>query len=284
MIVSMTGFGRSRLSDRGTTVEIQISSVNHRSVQVAVRGDNRDLAIDEDLRRRCRERLVRGSITVQIALSAQTIPLDRARLAAAWRELAALAAELGAPPPTLDRVAALLPIARDESIVAVDLIQRACDLAIDDLLAARHREGAALAVAFRTCADGLRGLLPRLQQAAAERLPRARAGLHQRMVDAWAGSGLPALDPALLAREIALIAERIDVTEELTRLASHLAALDATLNAGGEIGRKLDFLAQELGRELSTTAAKANDATLAALTVEGRLLVDQLKEQAANAV
>lgn len=284
MIVSMTGFGRSRLNEGGTTVEIQISSVNHRAIQVAVRGDNRDLAIDEDLRRRCRERLVRGSVTVQVVVSAQAIPLDRARLAAAWRDLAALAAELGAPPPTLDRVAALLPIARDEATAAVDLIQRACELALDDLLSARRREGAALAVAFQNCADGLRGLLPRLHHAASERLPKARAGLHQRIAEALAGSGLPALDPAVLAREIALIAERIDVTEELTRLASHLAALDATLKAGGEIGRKLDFLAQELGRELSTTAAKANDATLSALTVDGRLLVDQLKEQAANAV
>jgi uncharacterized protein YicC (UPF0701 family) len=284
-ITSMTGFGRARAEADGRTVEVQIASVNNKGIQVAVRGDLRDLALDEDLRRRCRERLGRGSVTVQVAVSMAGAPIDRARLAAAWRDLKSLADELGAPAPTLEQVAHLLPGGRETDAGSpAALALTACAAALDALVAARAREGAALAAVFRELAAKLRALLPRLGEAAAVRLPKARAALVQRIAEAYAQAALPAPDPALLVREVALIAERIDVAEELARLASHCDALDAVLAAGGEIGRRLEFLAQEFGRELTTTAAKANDPALTVLTVDGRLLVDQLKEQAANVV
>jgi uncharacterized protein (TIGR00255 family) len=113
---------------------------------------------------------------------------------------------------------------------------------------------------------------------AAERMPLYREGLQRRLAEVLAEQ----LPPEVLARELALQAERIDVTEEQVRLGAHLDALDALLADSAEIGRKLEFLVQEIGREINTTGAKANDAQLTGFVLEAKLALDQLKEQAAN--
>ncbi|MBN8526862.1 MAG: DUF1732 domain-containing protein, partial [Planctomycetes bacterium] len=115
---------------------------------------------------------------------------------------------------------------------------------------------------------------------AAARLPVMRERLHAQVAEA-VGRAVP---PEVLAREIAIEAQRIDIAEELTRLGAHLDALDRLLSRGDPVGRELDFLAQELGREANTSAAKANDPALSELCVEMKVAVDQLKEQAANVI
>ncbi|MCK6490388.1 MAG: DUF1732 domain-containing protein, partial [Planctomycetes bacterium] len=129
-------------------------------------------------------------------------------------------------------------------------------------------------------AAALRRLAAAMATAAQARAARYRESLQQRLAEVLAQQ----VAPELLVRELALHAERIDVTEEQVRLAAHLDALDALLAGGGAIGRRLDFLLQEVGREVNTTGSKANDAALQALVVDAKCLVDQLKEQAANLV
>src|SRR4051812_15744144 len=105
---SMTGFGSGHASAAGTTISVQIAAVNHRGIQVQVRSDLRDLALDEVVKHEIRSALQRGSITVQVGVrSEQVLLIDRARVAAAWEQLAALARELDAPLPTIDRVLSL---------------------------------------------------------------------------------------------------------------------------------------------------------------------------------
>ena len=135
-----------------------------------------------------------------------------------------------------------------------------------------------LAAALLGIAATLRRLQSAMAARAAERIPYYREALRRRLAEV-----LTEQVPAdVLAREIALQAERIDITEEQVRLAAHLDALDALLADPGEIGRKLEFLVQEIGREINTTGAKANDAALTGLVLETKLALDQLKEQAAN--
>lgn len=278
-MLSMTGFGQGRARDQRGEVVVQIAAVNNRGCQVQVRGELRDLALEERIRQEVRNTLQRGSVTVQVVWSGLAAQGDAAGLAAAWRELAALAHGLGAPVPTLEGVARLLP-QHTAAPLPEDLLVQALGQALVALRGERAREGAALAAACRAQATALRGVLARLQQRARPRLEAYRISLARRLAEALPGVVLPAEQ---LARELALQAERLDVTEELVRLAAHLDALDGLLAGGDEaLGRKLEFLLQEIARELNTTGAKANDAALAEAVLEGRQLADQLKEQAAN--
>ncbi len=277
-IQSMTGFGNGRAADARGEVRVALSAVNNRGWQLTCKSELADLALEDELKSTLRTALVRGSVSAQIQVFAAGVGgHDRTALAATWRELAALAHELGAPVPALEQVARLVP-GRTGATNWGDLARTATTEAISVLQAARAREGAHLATALTSQATTLRRLHGQISIRAGERLPPYREQLLRRLHEVLAER----IDPATIVREIALYAERIDVTEELVRLTSHLDALDALLAAGGEIGRKLDFLGQELGREINTTGAKANDAALTNLVLAAKLVLDQLKEQAAN--
>ncbi len=280
-MLSMTGFGQGQAGDGERAVTVQISSVNHRGVQVNVRSDLRDLALDELVRAEVRTALQRGTITVQVQIGqGRKLTVDRERLAAAWRELAELAKELGAEPPRIERVAGLVTGAATTTDGVEQPLRAALASAITAHVATRRREGVALARAFAEHAAALRALLPRLRIAADARAAAYRDSLRTRLAEVLAGQ---AVTPEQLVRELAMYAERIDVTEELVRLAAHCDALDALLSGSDDqLGRKLDFLLQEIGREINTTGAKSNDTALTTLVLEGKAAVEQMKEQAAN--
>jgi uncharacterized protein (TIGR00255 family) len=279
---SMTGFGAGQAEGNGTNVSVQIASVNHRGIQVQVRSDLRDLALDELVKQEVRTALQRGSVTVQVAVrSQQVLAIDRTRVAAAWEQLASLARELGAPLPTIDRVVSLVTGEREGASTGHDaLLRTALTAAIAAMQTQRNREGAALAAAFRAHAAALRALLPKLRVSADARAATYRATLQARVNELLKDV---TLTPEQLVREVALHAERIDVTEELVRLAAHVDALDALIaSEDDQQGRKLEFLLQEIGREVNTTGAKSNDTTLTNLVLEAKAQVEQMKEQAAN--
>jgi uncharacterized protein (TIGR00255 family) len=279
---SMTGFGTGQAHDGNTTVSVQIAAVNHRGVQVQVRSDLRDLALDELVKQEVRNALQRGSVTVQVSVrSGQVLAIDRARVAAAWEQLASLGRELGAPLPTIDRVVSLVTGERDQAHTGHEgLLRTALASAISELQAQRQREGAALATAFRSQAATLRALLPKLRVSADARAGAYRAALLTRVSELLKDV---ALTPEQLVREVALHADRIDVTEELVRLAAHIDALDALIASNDDQqGRKLEFLLQEIGREINTTGAKSNDTALTNLVLEAKAVVEQMKEQTAN--
>ena len=277
-MLSLTGFGTGRAADGRGEVRVALSAVNSRSWQLALKSELGDLALDDELKGTLRNALVRGSVTAQIQVFPTTSGgVDRTTLIAAWSELAALARELGAPVPALEQVAKSLP-ARGGTVAWGELARTAVAEAIAGLQRARASEGAALAAALLGVAATLRRLQSAMAARAAERIPHYREALRRRLSEVL----MEQVPAEVLAREVALQAERIDVTEEQVRLAAHLDALDALLADPGEIGRKLEFLVQEIGREINTTGAKANDAALTGLVLEAKLALDQLKEQAAN--
>ena len=275
---SMTGFGAGRSGDARGEVRVSLSAVNNRGWQLALKSELGDVALDDELRTVLRTTLLRGSVAAQIQVfSAVSSTVDHGALRAAWRELAELARELGAPPPALEQVARLIP-QRQGSVAWGDLARPALQQAISALQQARSTEGAALSAALHGHAATLHDLHRKLSARAALRMPAYREALLKRLQEVLAD----AVAPEQVVRELALHAERIDVTEELVRLAAHLTALDGLLTGHEEVGRKLEFLTQEIGREINTTGAKANDAALTALVLEAKLVVDHLKEQAAN--
>lgn len=278
---SMTGFGQGTAEADGTSVSVQIASVNHRGIQVQVRSELRDLALDEVVKQEVRSALQRGSVTVQVTVqSRQVLAIDRARVVAAWEQLSALGRDLGAPLPTIDRVVSLVTNERESGNGHEPLLRSALASAIAAIQTQRSREGTALATAFRGHATALRALLPRLRVAADARAAAYRATLQARVAELLKDV---TLTQEHLVREVALHAERIDVTEELVRLTAHIDALDALIAGNDEQqGRKLEFLLQEIGREVNTTGAKSNDTALTNLVLEAKAIVEQLKEQSAN--
>ena len=278
---SMTGFGEGRVESPAGVARVVVATVNHKAVNVTVRGDLRDLALEEQLRDDVRRAIVRGSASVQIAWDpVASAAIDQARVAAVWRELAKLAAQIGAPPPQLADALSSGGRGRDDITIAAGPVREALVQAITRLDASRDREGAVLHSAFVALATRLRAVHGRLAPLAAARVPAYRERLAAVVADA-VGRQVP---PEVLAREVALEAQRLDISEELTRLAAHLDALDRLLKRSDPIGRELEFLTQELGREANTAGAKANDAALSALCIDLKVAIDQLKEQAANVV
>jgi uncharacterized protein YicC (UPF0701 family) len=279
----MTGFGMSRQPLRDGTLVVQVSAVNGRNLQVQVRGDLREVAREEAVRQAVRRRGGRGSITVQVICERDAgLGQEREVLAAAWRDLAALAAEVGAPPPRIELVARL-PLARGgEPTVDAAILDRAVDAALDALAAMRAAEGAALAAALAGQIAGLRAVIDDLTTAAAARLPACRERLAARVREAV--GGLVDADESAILRECALAADRLDLTEELARLRSHCDQFAALLDPAADeaVGRTLEFLLQEMGRELNTSGSKANDAGLANLVIRGKGLLEQMREQALN--
>jgi uncharacterized protein YicC (UPF0701 family) len=282
-MLSMTGFGTGRVSDADGEVAVQIACVNHRGCQVQVRGDLRDLALDELVRQEVRTALVRGSITVQVTASVTNdAGFDLQGLAAGWRELAGLAARLGAPTPSLEQVALLGSGGAPRVAVASEArVRAALAQAIAGVLSERQREGEALGRHLRAIAGQLRAAMPALEQASRLRLARLRESMLARLRELLDGAAV--IGPEHLVRELAIHSDRLDISEELVRLAAHLDALDLLLDASDEpVGRKLDFLLQEFGREINTIGSKSNDRALTALVLEGKSLIEQLREQAAN--
>jgi uncharacterized protein (TIGR00255 family) len=279
----MTGFGTARETSSAGTATVQLSTVNGKSLQIHLRNEVRDLALDEAVRQRLRDGLVRGSVTATVQwVRTQATSLDTERLTAAWRELAALAITAGAPTPTLDTALSCLGHSRgnDEDPECAQTVLRAVDAALVALTAAREQEGAALVVDLRQRAGDLRQVCLQMRSVAAARLPRVREALVARLQEALGAT--PPLPEEVLARELAIQADRLDVSEELTRLDVHLDALDALLVETTPVGRKLDFLLQEVGREVNTTGSKSNDSELTALVLNAKSLLEQVREQAAN--
>jgi uncharacterized protein YicC (UPF0701 family) len=282
-MLSMTGFGAATAEADGLRVRLEIAVVNHRGCQVSLRSELRDLTLEEELRRCVRERLRRGSATVQLTIERGDAGLDDEALRRGYRRLAILAAELGAPPPRLEEVARQVAHgagAGDGSTppAVAALARRALQQALEALHAMREREGGALVADLRRRMAKLLAFRAAVAERAPARLAVQRDALRQRLSEALAR---PIAEPELL-RECALLADRLDLSEELTRLDSHLAQAGLCLGGGEDAGRRLEFLLQELGRECNTIGSKANDAAIAAQVVDAKTILEQIREQAAN--
>lgn len=278
----MTGFGRARATRGDHAVDITLRSLNARSLEVRVRG----LADLPLLAQRCEDRLraafSRGSLDLSVrlegALAPKGLSLDAARKY--LQDLHRLREELGLPdPPTLGHLLSLgvFTEERPEEEELWPVVEEALEGAIAEVAAARAREGGALREALARETDALRAGLEEAARLAPLALAGARARIEARLDELRAQA-----DPARLETELVLWAERSDVQEELDRLETHLARLQALLDTDGPVGRELEFLSQEMAREAGTLSAKARSADLAQAAVAIRLAVDRIREQARN--
>lgn len=294
MIQSMTGFGRAAFRVGERSFEIEVRSVNLRHLDARLRLPRALASLEHELRARIQERFQRGKIDCSIATPggespAPRLEVDREAARAYLRVARALEAEEGVPGTLGSAELLALPgVARlvepewqsDELRGAV---LPALDAALDGLAAMRAAEGEALArelesrlLRLAELADALAGRAGEVAQAVRERL-RRRA----RQLEAEVG----AIDEGRLHQELALAADRIDVTEEIVRLRSHVEQFRKALGAGGPgqpAGRRLDFLLQEMAREANTLGAKGADAEAAHAVVELKTELERMREQVQN--
>ena len=289
MIRSMTGFGAGRGAAGGEELDVEVRSVNHKFAEVKVRLPRELAALELDATRAVKERLARGGIEISIRRSGPAgglAPRVDVALAESYaRAFGEIRARLALPGAvTLADVLAADGVVRLEErtvdvAAAREALRRALDAALDALLEMRAREGEALARDLGARLAAVEGLVTRVTTLVPEALEHHRARLAERVQELADGV---AVDPARLAQEIALLADRTDVTEEVTRLHSHVAQVRALLAGAEPAGRKLDFLVQEMHREVNTIGSKSQSAEIAAIVVTLKAEVERMREQVQN--
>lgn len=288
-IASMTGFARAA----GTTGPVQwlweIRSVNGRGLDIRVRVPNGFEAAGEAARAALSKALSRGQCQLGLTLTRPEagvrVRIDEDLLARLAAAVARVPRPEGVGPATLDGLLALRGVVETEVEAGADpdLLNRAlaagAERLVADLVAARRAEGAAL----RSIVEDQLGQIARLTQAAEDCPARRPEAVRARLAEAVAALvGAGGLDADRLHQEAVLLAAKADVREELDRLRAHLAAAGELLAQGGAIGRRLDFLAQELGREANTLCAKAGDISLSRIGLDLKAVVEQFREQVQN--
>jgi uncharacterized protein (TIGR00255 family) len=282
----MTAFARAERRDHNGDFVWEIRSVNHRFLEVHVRLPEDFRAVEGAVRERVAARLGRGK--VECALRYKPAPeamaevhVNRAlaaRIVAAARELSDLLP--GTPDPTAFDVLRW-PGVLESDVEDLSPAQTAATELLDETLAslseARAREGERLAELIRQRCNALRIGVGR----ARERMPVVLEGLRERL-RARLNEVLEQLDPVRLEQEMVLVAQRLDIDEEMDRLTTHVAEVERVLGKPEPAGRRLDFLMQELNREANTLSSKSADAELTSIAVDMKVLIEQMREQVQN--
>lgn len=287
---SMTGHGLGSAERDGAQVEVELRSVNHRYLDLKLRTGGLEPAVEERIAGAIRARLSRGAVTATLrtrgGASARGIAVDVEVGERAFAELSRLASAIGAGSPSLELVCAqpgvvtpAEPARGDEALAAC--AENAAIRAADNLVTMRETEGKALADDLTARAERMRERVERLEERAAAN-PKAAATRLEARIEELLGSATVDADPARIAQEVAILADRIDVTEELVRARAHLDQVREALAETGPVGRRLDFLAQELGRELNTAASKAQSAEISGAVVDLKAELEKLREQVQN--
>lgn len=288
----MTGYGRGECARNGFKVTVELSSVNRKQSEVSVVLPRELEVLEAQIRDAIHESISRGRVTARVALHAaegrrsSRVRLNAALARAYVRELHRLGRDLklgGAV--TLDLLARAPGVFEtDEEMADAEdfwpAVEKALHQALGTLLKMREREGAHLAKDLTVRIQHMKNSAARIQKHAPEVQKRYREQLIQRIKNARVEA--PAVDDERLLKEIVYFADRSDITEELTRLQSHFQQFGDCLKSKEPVGRMLDFLAQEMNREINTIGSKANDSHISRAVVMLKTELEKFREQAQN--
>lgn len=286
----MTGYGRGECAQRGFKVTVEASSVNRKQTEIAVNLPRELEVLEAQIRDEVNRRVARGRITLRVSVHAAEgegkIRINRKLARGYAREMRALAKSLGLPDTVtlemLSRAPGVLQAA-EEITEAKELwpaTAKALGAALEVLLKMREREGAWLAKDLKLRVATMRAGVRRVQGLAPKVAERYREQLRARITAA--GIQTPGVDDERLLKEVVYFADRADVTEELTRLQSHFQQFDDCVKSEEPIGRTLDFLAQEINREVNTLGSKANDSAISREVVVLKAELEKFREQVQN--
>ena len=287
----MTGHGRGEASQNGFKITVEVASVNRKQSELAISLPRGLEVLEPQIRDEVNKRVSRGRLNVRVTWHAGENASSAARVNVALarvyvKELGKLAKELKlSGEVTLDtllRIPGVLESGDDGSGAeefwpAVDKALRA---ALDALVKMREREGAHLATDLKERVGTLRGCAGRVEKGAPEMVERYRQQLRERVKNA--GIETPAPDDERLLKEIVYFADRSDISEEITRLLSHFKQFDLLVKSKEPVGRTLDFLAQEMNREVNTIGSKCGDAAISREVVMMKAELEKFREQVQN--
>lgn len=286
----MTGYGRAALASEGREITAEVRSVNNRYLDCSVKLPRLYAFAEEAVRKRVKETIARGKVDVYFTVTAAggdmaDITLNRPVLENYLAALRSIAADYGLTDDVTVSVAArnqdifvVRKAETDEAQITAELLQ-ALDQALAAYDAMRTAEGQAMERDVRSRAGTIRALVEKIEVRAPQTVAEYRARLTAKLEEILAKQEI---DESRIITEAAVFADRIAVDEETVRLHSHLAQLEEMLQAGSPIGRKLDFLLQELNREVNTIGSKSGDLALTRTVVEIKAELEKIREQIQN--
>lgn len=287
MIQSMTGYAAGERPVGDAVVHLELKSVNSRFLDITFRAGDELRFLELPLREALAARIQRGKLECRLTLNSRQTGASRELIIdgqlveqLARLERAVLQALPKAAPLSVAEILRWPGMLGDENVDPAQLQMESLELAktvIADFSASRQREGAKLAQAIQTRVASMRELVARV----GPMLPEALADYQQRLA-AKLRDAVAALDEERIRQEVGVFAARIDVAEELARLSTHLDEVQRVVETGGAVGKRLDFLMQELNREANTLASKSVSADVTAIALDLKLLIEQVREQVQN--
>ena len=289
MIQSMTGYGKTVVAYKGKKINVEVKSLNSKALDLSTRIAPIYREKEMEIRQIITKKVVRGkvdfAIWVEKDASVDAAPVNAALVANYYRQISEIAENTGIPAPT-DWFTLLLRMpdvtTRTETEVLDDeewdVARQAVNEAVDKLVEFRTQEGAALQKKFGEKIDNIEQLLHSIEPWEKARVEKIRA----RIVDGLKSIPDVEYDKNRLEQELIYYIEKLDISEEKQRLANHLDYFMATMQKGEGQGKKLGFIAQEMGREINTTGSKSNQAEMQNIVVRMKDELEQIKEQVLN--
>lgn len=287
----MTGYGRGSVVGSDFSAAVDLKTVNNRFLDIHLRLSGELAPLEAEIKRRISSRLSRGRVDVSVVFertSQVAYDLNRPLIAGYVSALKEIQKEFDIGGEldinVLARVPGALQPARDglnEGMIGG--IAQALDAALTELERMREQEGEVLRKEMRERVDNIEALVPRIEAAAAGLFDTYRNRLQKRITELFnRDQQLIELDPSRMAQEVAYLADRSDVSEEMVRLRSHLTQFREALDSTGETGKMLDFLLQELNREANTTLSKSTELSIKEAALAIKAEVEKLREQVQN--
>lgn len=290
MIKSMTGFGRGEAVSEGKKFTVEIKSVNHRYCEISTRMPKKLNFYDSAVRQLVKKYANRGKIDVFITLQddnedASLIKYNPSLAKEYFKYLKQMSEELGLDEPVSIQTLARMPEVfvledgeNDEDKIW-ELLEEAVKAACESFVETRLAEGEHLKQDIRAKLDGMLGMVAEIEKRSPEMMAAYRKKLEDRLAEVLNDTKI---SEQLIAAELILYADKTCVDEETVRLRTHVENMKKTLDAGENIGRKLDFLAQEMNREANTTLSKANDIEVSEIAINLKTEIEKIREQIQN--
>ena len=286
----MTGYGRAEKSGEGKKVTVEIYSVNSKNADVNVHIPGHLRTLEQEIRKRTTTRCLRGKMDVYVSVdhieTQAPLTLDEQVAATYWERLQQLSHDTGIPLPQdpmrliIGFQGVLHTVEIDEAERESDgrLVMEALEEAVDHFIAFRAQEGESLYRVFQENVEAIRTLIGSTEPYEQERIDTVRERLETELRRVTQNN----FDASRLEQEMIYYIDKLDVHEERNRLINHLSYFESTMDGEVGQGRKLGFIAQEIGREINTFGSKSNHATLQKITVKMKDHLEQIKEQVLN--
>ena len=290
MIKSMTGFGKGESRFKSGKVTVEVKTVNHKFFDATLKLPNGIAAFEDRIKEILQKKIKRGKVNLNLTydgapLKGDRISINRRVAKNYYNELEGLKRHLGLKEGIAVKDIIALPgvlnfDSLEEGIISFwPKIKKALDVAIDRLIDDREKEGKALHVDLARRTKKIETMLATIRSRAHLNIDEYRKRFADRVKDLTGGREI---DMGRLEMEVAIFAKNSDITEEITRLENHLSNFNKTISTGGEVGKKMDFIAQELHREINTIGSKASDFKISKNVIEIKVEIEKIREQAKN--